>query len=69
MAQSHNTILADEKQVKTVEESQVSASDGETADLDWTEGEEKRLVRKIDFIVMPLLMVGFFALQMDRGNM
>ena len=24
---------------------------------------------RIDFLVMPLLMMGFFALQLDRGNM
>lgn len=36
---------------------------------DWTNEEEKALVRKIDSIVMPLLMLAFFALQLDRGNM
>ena len=35
----------------------------------WTEGEERQLVRKIDRLVMPLLMLAFFALQLDRGNM
>ena len=24
---------------------------------------------RIDFLVMPLLILGFFALQLDRGNM
>jgi hypothetical protein len=36
---------------------------------DWNAAEEKKLVRKIDSIVMPLLILGFFALQFDRGNM
>jgi hypothetical protein len=36
---------------------------------DWTEEEEKAVVKKIDFLVMPLLMLAFFALQLDRGNM
>ncbi|KAF2100223.1 alternative sulfate transporter [Rhizodiscina lignyota] len=36
--------------------------------IDWTPEEERRLVRRIDSIVMPLLMLAFFALQLDRGN-
>lgn len=35
---------------------------------DWTEDEERRVKRKIDFILLPILGVAFFALQMDRGN-
>ncbi|KAJ4174975.1 hypothetical protein NW754_005394 [Fusarium falciforme] len=34
----------------------------------WTEEEEKRLLRKVDLIILPLLILGFFALQLDRGN-
>ena len=34
----------------------------------WSEDEEKRLVRKIDSLVIPLLIVAFFALQLDRGK-
>ncbi|RSM15290.1 hypothetical protein CEP52_000799 [Fusarium oligoseptatum] len=45
-----------------------SNSDVDTIEVDWTEEEEKRLVRKIDQTVMPLLILGFFALQLDRGN-
>ncbi|KKZ61257.1 hypothetical protein EMCG_04130 [[Emmonsia] crescens] len=30
--------------------------------------EEKRLVWKIDRVVLPILMLGFMALQLDRGN-
>ncbi|KAE9376566.1 MFS transporter [Stipitochalara longipes BDJ] len=36
--------------------------------VDWTPDEERRLVRKLDRIVMPLLMLAFGALQYDRGN-
>ncbi|KAM0330873.1 hypothetical protein ACHAQA_003829 [Verticillium albo-atrum] len=53
--------------IHTVSES-ADASDGELNGLQWTPEEEKRLVRKVDFIVMPLLMLGFFVLQLDRGN-
>lgn len=69
MTLPNGDLLAGEKHVEVVEGSQVSASDGEATEADWTEEEERALVRKIDFLVMPLLMVSFFALQMDRGNM
>ncbi|KAH7419803.1 putative allantoate permease [Cadophora sp. MPI-SDFR-AT-0126] len=35
---------------------------------DWTEEEERRVKRKIDFILIPVLGLAFFALQLDRGN-
>ncbi|KAK3330042.1 alternative sulfate transporter [Apodospora peruviana] len=60
-----------EKEIDVSVDSVVSghhSDDGSQDTLSWTEGEEKRLVRKIDFLVMPLLMLGFFALQLDRGN-
>ena len=34
----------------------------------WTAEEERKLVRKLDCLVMPLLIVAFFALQLDRGR-
>ncbi|RDW94329.1 transporter-like protein [Coleophoma crateriformis] len=40
----------------------------ENAQADWTEAEETSARRKIDFILLPILMLAFFALQMDRGN-
>lgn len=40
----------------------------ETTVADWSEEEERRLKRKIDFILLPTLGLAFFALQMDRGN-
>lgn len=44
------------------------ASPNPSQNLEWTDSEEKALVRKLDRIVMPLLMLAFFALQLDRGN-
>ncbi|KAL4959714.1 putative transporter [Aspergillus stella-maris] len=37
-------------------------------DFDWTEEEEKRLVRKVDWRVCTFACITFFALQLDRGN-
>ncbi|KAL1640764.1 hypothetical protein SLS58_006586 [Diplodia intermedia] len=46
-----------------------SPSLSENDEIDWTAAEEKKLVRKLDLVVMPLLVLGFYALQLDRGNM
>ncbi|KAH6629238.1 major facilitator superfamily domain-containing protein [Boeremia exigua] len=35
---------------------------------DWTVAEEKKAKRKLDLTIMPLLTLGFFCLQLDRGN-
>ncbi|KAF5675376.1 nicotinamide mononucleotide permease [Fusarium circinatum] len=34
----------------------------------WTDDEEKAVVRKLDMILMPLLVLVFYALQLDRSN-
>jgi sugar phosphate permease len=60
--------MADEKKIAELSESQLSRSDDEGQEITWTEAEEKALVRRIDLLVMPLLILGFFALQLDRGN-
>jgi hypothetical protein len=57
-------LTADEKGGR---ESPDSSTSGDP--VSWAEEEERRLVRRLDRIVMPLLMLAFFALQLDRGNM
>ncbi|TEA15264.1 putative transporter [Colletotrichum sidae] len=59
----------DEKQLNHVADSPESQSDGDHPDIDWTPEEEQRLLRKVDVLIMPLLILAFFALQIDRGNM
>ncbi|CRK17596.1 hypothetical protein BN1708_017594, partial [Verticillium longisporum] len=36
--------------------------------IDWTKEEERKAKRKLDLIIMPILTLGFFCLQLDRGN-
>ncbi|KZL81031.1 alternative sulfate transporter [Colletotrichum incanum] len=36
--------------------------------VDWTVEEERKAKWKLDLIIMPLLTLGFFCLQLDRGN-
>lgn len=50
------------------DEEVVAINVDETTIADWSEDEELRVKRKIDFILLPILGVAFFALQMDRGN-
>ncbi|KAL2827792.1 major facilitator superfamily domain-containing protein [Aspergillus cavernicola] len=38
-------------------------------EVDWSVDEEKKAKRKLDFMIMPILTLGFFCLQLDRGNM
>jgi MFS family permease len=42
---------------------------GLVREVDWTKEEEAAAKRKLDFLLMPLLLLGFFCLQLDRGNM
>ncbi|KAH8656927.1 major facilitator superfamily domain-containing protein [Ilyonectria robusta] len=35
---------------------------------EWTQAEEKAALRKLDFFLMPMLVGGFFVLQLDRSN-
>lgn len=35
----------------------------------WTPEDEKRLLRKVDFLVLPILWLCYVMLQLDRGNM
>ncbi|KAF4815425.1 putative transporter [Colletotrichum tropicale] len=47
-------------------------ADGDTkqvsSPVDWTEDEERKAKWKLDLIIMPLLTLGFFCLQLDRGK-
>ncbi|KAH7013084.1 major facilitator superfamily domain-containing protein [Ilyonectria destructans] len=36
---------------------------------DWTTSEERRTRLRLDLVLLPIMMVGFFTLQMDRGNL
>ncbi|KAJ4391241.1 hypothetical protein N0V93_004858 [Gnomoniopsis smithogilvyi] len=45
-----------------------AASESEHEVVNWTPEEEKKLVRKLDWIILPPLVLAFFALQLDRGN-
>ncbi|KAI9147230.1 alternative sulfate transporter [Paramyrothecium foliicola] len=57
-----------EKQLEAFQDD-ASGSDSHSPDaLQWTEEEEQKLVRKVDLVIMPLLILGFFVLQLDRGN-
>ncbi|ROV89499.1 hypothetical protein VSDG_08513 [Cytospora chrysosperma] len=61
----------DDKQANVLADSQGSISGGsnnEAQAIDWTEEEERKLVRRLDLIVMPPLVLALFALQLDRGN-
>ncbi|KAH8681809.1 major facilitator superfamily domain-containing protein [Xylariales sp. PMI_506] len=55
-----------EKNPRVVEGEDGFSTDGE--DLQWTPEEEAKLLRKVDVVVMPLLVASFFVLQLDRGN-
>ncbi|KAJ0125206.1 lternative sulfate transporter [Diaporthe amygdali] len=37
-------------------------------EVNWTKEEESKAKRKLDLIIMPILTLGFFCLQLDRGN-
>ncbi|KAG8623532.1 hypothetical protein KVT40_008508 [Elsinoe batatas] len=48
----------------------MASTDYKQADVvDWSVDEEKKAKRKLDLIIMPILTLGFFCLQLDRGNM
>ena len=60
----------EEKKIYASEDGEVSPTSGSQSldEVTWSPEEEKRLVRKIDFLVLPLLISAFFALQLDRGK-
>ncbi|KAK7413331.1 hypothetical protein QQX98_007774 [Neonectria punicea] len=65
-----NTTKISETMLKTEPEvgSGDIASSVAPSSFEWTVAEERKLVRKIDLLIMPLLVFGFIALQLDRGN-
>jgi MFS family permease len=62
--QDHSVTI----QASGLDGSDTSAVLGPVPVKDWSEAEEKVLVRKLDLLLMPLLIAGFFVLQLDRGN-
>ncbi|KAK2594057.1 hypothetical protein QQS21_008242 [Conoideocrella luteorostrata] len=59
-------------EVKDIKDVKAVQSDQEVAVsrvVDWSIDEERKAKRKLDLIVMPILTLGFFCLQLDRGNM
>ncbi|KAI1483471.1 putative allantoate permease [Daldinia eschscholtzii] len=50
------------------DEEAVPVNVDESAIVDWTETEELAVRRKLDFILLPILGLAFFALQVDRAN-
>jgi hypothetical protein len=60
-----STYGTDKKEPGLEEATPVSSDYGE---VDWTPEEEKKVVRKLDMIVMPLLILVFIGLQFDRSN-
>ncbi|KAK6066835.1 alternative sulfate transporter [Seiridium cupressi] len=46
----------------------VAVNIDENTAADWSEAEERAVKMKLDFILLPILGLAFFALQMDRGN-
>ncbi|KAL4877368.1 hypothetical protein BJY04DRAFT_222119 [Aspergillus karnatakaensis] len=39
------------------------------SDSEWTAKEDRKIVRGLDFALLPFLVAAFFMLQMDRGNL
>ncbi|TQV98684.1 MFS transporter [Cordyceps javanica] len=61
--------MSDKLDSPTVQEVQEDVPAFSRIVVDWTPEEEKKAKRKLDLIIMPILTLGFFCLQLDRGNM
>ncbi|KAH6678850.1 major facilitator superfamily domain-containing protein [Plectosphaerella plurivora] len=57
-----------EKEVHSTVKDGSGSGDEFVSQIEWSEDEEKKLVKKLDLIILPLLTLGFYALQLDRGN-
>ncbi|PYI03131.1 MFS general substrate transporter [Aspergillus sclerotiicarbonarius CBS 121057] len=49
-------------------QSQPSVTESGSIVNDWDADEERKLIRKVDFYVLPLLLIAFFFLCLDRSN-
>ncbi|XWX02426.1 hypothetical protein V2A60_010463 [Cordyceps javanica] len=61
-----HTVAAAAKTERTLDG--VSETSDPAYSSDWSKDEEKAIVKKLDLLIMPLLISGFFVLQLDRGN-
>ncbi|KAJ4251871.1 hypothetical protein NW762_011168 [Fusarium torreyae] len=68
MEQNAITSDADEKQAVQGSSQPSSQVNDSSHDTRWTDHEEKSLVRKIDTIVLSILIFCFFNFQLDRAN-
>ncbi|KAK5065192.1 hypothetical protein LTR84_001029 [Exophiala bonariae] len=53
---------------QAIPETSKPGEDEVTVMQEWDSKEESRIVRKLDFFLMPILVAGFFVLQLDRSN-
>lgn len=51
-----------------VEDFNAESEEVKASEVFWTEEEERKIVRKLDMYVLPLLVYAFFSLQLDRSN-
>ncbi|TID06647.1 putative transporter [Colletotrichum higginsianum] len=54
--------------INDAEKSSSKTPNGAEPQLSWSPRQEKAAVRKLDCYLMPLLVAGFFVLQLDRSN-
>ncbi|KAK7398058.1 hypothetical protein QQX98_012566 [Neonectria punicea] len=47
---------------------EVAKAQAQNVNVDWTPEDERRAKTRFDYMVLPLLMLGFFSQQIDRGN-
>ncbi|KAH8886296.1 alternative sulfate transporter [Thozetella sp. PMI_491] len=67
--ESSNNAVKEERIAADVASTlQSEAQLGQVLEKDWTDEDERRVVRKLDCSLMVLLVLGFFSLQLDRSN-
>ncbi|RSL43452.1 hypothetical protein BHE90_017136 [Fusarium euwallaceae] len=64
---NRGVVVKDEGSIRSGELTEATNLANHSA-VEWTPDEEKQVVKKIDFLVMPLLVAGFVVLQLNRGN-